>query len=107
LKFRKELEIQLFSRFGGIFKGGDKNTAARESITKLMSTRLGDRDDLLKTIVPDFSPNCRRLTPGPGYLEALTADNVNYISTPIERFTKTGIVTKDGMMRLPRELNFV
>ncbi|KAH7120751.1 hypothetical protein B0J11DRAFT_589497 [Dendryphion nanum] len=98
-KFRKELEAQLFSRFGGIFKGGDKSETARESITKLMATRLGDRDDLLKEILPDFAPNCRRLTPGPGYLEALTADNVNYISTPIERFTKTGIQTTDGTHR--------
>lgn len=96
LKFRKELEIQLFSRFGGIFRGGDKNETARENITKLMATRLGDRNDLLKDILPDFAPNCRRLTPGPGYLEALTADNVKYITTPIEKFTPTGIQTTDG-----------
>ncbi|KAF2014038.1 FAD/NAD(P)-binding domain-containing protein [Aaosphaeria arxii CBS 175.79] len=99
LKFRKDLESQLFSRFGGIFKDGTKNNEARESITKLMATRLGDRNDLLSEILPDFAPNCRRLTPGPGYLEALTANNVEYISTPIERFTKTGIVTKDGTHR--------
>ena len=100
-KFRKDLEAQLFSRFGGIFKGADKSEAARESITKLMTTRLGDRDDLLKKILPDFAPNCRRLTPGPGYLEALAADNVDYISTPIERFTKTGIQTTDGNVYYP------
>lgn len=96
LKFRKELEIQLFSRFGGIFKGGEKSENAREAITKLMSTRLGDRTDLLNAIVPDFAVNCRRLTPGPGYLEALTADNVDYVTSPIEKFTKTGIQTTDG-----------
>jgi cation diffusion facilitator CzcD-associated flavoprotein CzcO len=96
LKFRKELDDQLFSRFGGIFKGGEKSENARESITKLMSTRLGDRTDLLNAIIPDFAVNCRRLTPGPGYLEALTADNVDYVTSPIERFTKTGIQTKDG-----------
>lgn len=97
LKFRKELESELFSRFGGIFKGGDKNNTARETITKLMSTRLGDRTDLLNAIIPDFAPNCRRLTPGPGYLEALTADKVDYVTTPIEKFTRTGIQTTDGM----------
>ena len=96
LKFRKELELQLFSRFGGIFKGADKNNAARESITRLMATRLGERTDLLDSIVPDFAPNCRRLTPGPGYLEALTADNVEYVTTSIEKFTRTGIQTTDG-----------
>jgi cation diffusion facilitator CzcD-associated flavoprotein CzcO len=96
LKFRKELEGELFSRFGGIFRGGDKNNAARETITNLMSTRLGNRTDLLNKIIPDFAPNCRRLTPGPGYLEALAADNVDYVTTPIAKFTRTGIQTKDG-----------
>lgn len=96
IKFRKTLESELFSRFGGIFKGGDKNNKARETITALMSTRLGDRPDLLEAILPDFAPNCRRLTPGPGYLEALTADNVDYVTNPIEKFTQTGIQTKDG-----------
>jgi cation diffusion facilitator CzcD-associated flavoprotein CzcO len=46
-----------------------------------------------------FSPNCRRLTPGPGYLEALTEVNVNFIRTPIERFTKTGILITYGVER--------
>ncbi|KAF2026295.1 FAD/NAD(P)-binding domain-containing protein [Setomelanomma holmii] len=69
------------------------------TITKLMSTRLGDRVDLLNEIIPDFAPNCRRLTPGPGYLEALAANNVNYVTNRIERFTRTGIQTKDGTHR--------
>ncbi|KAJ4295458.1 hypothetical protein N0V90_007470 [Kalmusia sp. IMI 367209] len=66
LKFRKQLEVQLYSRFGGIFKDGEKNKDAKEAITKLMKDRLGDRIDLLDSILPDFAPNCRRLTPGPG-----------------------------------------
>ncbi|KAF7189315.1 FAD-binding monooxygenase moxY [Pseudocercospora fuligena] len=99
LKFRKELESKLFSRFGGIFKEGDANRAAKQTIHKLMSKRLGEREDLMKAIIPAFHPNCRRLTPGPGYLEAFTADNVDYITTPIDRFTKTGIVDKNGVHR--------
>lgn len=30
-------------------------------------------------MIPDFSPTCRRLTPGPGYLEALQEDNVSML----------------------------
>ena len=29
-------------------------------------------------VIPDFPVACRRLTPGPGYLEALCEDNVSY-----------------------------
>ncbi|KAL3425486.1 hypothetical protein PVAG01_02277 [Phlyctema vagabunda] len=97
--YRKDLEGRFFKRFGGIIKDGQKNTALRETFEKLMAERLGDRADLLDNLVPDFSPSCRRLTPGPGYLEALTQDNVSYISTQIERFTKSGIQTVDGTHR--------
>jgi cation diffusion facilitator CzcD-associated flavoprotein CzcO len=102
VKFRKELESSLFSRFGGIFKDTAKNRAARETITELMTSRLAGRQDLAEAIIPDFAPNCRRLTPGPGYLEALAQDNVSYITTPIEKFTATGIVTTDGKNPLTR-----
>ncbi|KAF2815551.1 FAD dependent oxidoreductase [Mytilinidion resinicola] len=99
LAFRKALESRLFSRYGGFFEKSEKSAIARAAITKLMANRLGDRNDLLDAIIPNFSPNCRRLTPGPGYLEAVAAENVEYVPTPIERFTATGIVTTDGIQR--------
>jgi len=64
-----------------------------------MAKRLEKKPELLDQMIPDFSPNCRRLTPGPGYLEALTQDNVDFISTPISHFTKNSIVTTDGTER--------
>lgn len=69
------------------------------------------------SVLPDFSVGCRRLTPGPGYLEALCEDNVgicmfagflfnlliswsstkvDYIPSQIKRITATGIETEDG-----------
>ncbi|KAH8882135.1 flavin-binding monooxygenase [Thozetella sp. PMI_491] len=99
LAFRKDLESRLFGRFGPIFKEEETNNALRERITALMTKRLAGRKDLVEAIVPDFAPNCRRLTPGPGYLEALTQENVSYVTTPIERFTEKGIQTSDGIIR--------
>ena len=49
--------------------------------------------------MPSFPPGCRRLTPGPGYLEALSADNVNVISETIVQATPDGLVTSDGKHR--------
>lgn len=98
-EYRQQLETKSFSRFGGIIKGSDKNVVLRDSFRKLMAQRLGDRSDLLDSILPDFSPSCRRLTPGPGYLEALAEENVSYISTKISRITRTGIETEDGIHR--------
>lgn len=72
-------------------------------------------------VLPDFAVACRRLTPGPGYLEALCSDNVTsftstsllpllyhsltdhcthpqveFIPTHIRRVTPTGIDLVDG-----------
>jgi cation diffusion facilitator CzcD-associated flavoprotein CzcO len=97
--FRKELESKFYRRFETLFKGSEKNKGMREEFIKLMAERLKKKPELLDSIVPDFSPLCRRLTPGPGYLEALTEDNVSFITTPISHFTKEGIVTTDGIER--------
>lgn len=42
---------------------------------------------------------CRRLTPGPGYLEALTDPKVDLIKTDIIKVDETGILTADGQHR--------
>lgn len=97
--FRKSVEAKSYTRFGIIFKNGLKSIAARENFTKLMAHRLNGRADLLKAVTPEFSPNCRRLAPGPGYLEALAEPNVDYINTKISHITPTGIVTTDGIHR--------
>lgn len=54
---------------------------------------------MLLRSIPDFSPGCRRLTLALGYLEALTSENVDYITTGIRRFMKTGIEIVDGVHR--------
>ena len=99
LDFRKNFESKFYGRFEAILRGSDANQKLREEFTTSMKERTKDKPDLLQQIVPDFSPNCRRLTPGPGYLEALAQPNVNFIRSPIVEFTKVGIVTKDGAER--------
>lgn len=99
LKFRKDMEDKYWRRFRGSIKDSPENAGLREQFIKIMKQRLKNKPEYLDLMVPDFSPNCRRLTPGPGYLEALTEDNVEFIQTTIERFTERGIVTNDGKER--------
>ncbi|KAL2876602.1 hypothetical protein SGCOL_008180 [Colletotrichum sp. CLE4] len=106
LSFRKALEGKLFSRFGGIFKDGPQNAAAENYIKELMRARLGANSELADEIIPEFPVGCRRLTPGPGYLEALNAENVNYITDRILEFTETGIRTVDGALLPANRDNF-
>ncbi|KAL2424181.1 FAD-binding monooxygenase tazF [Exophiala dermatitidis] len=99
LKYRKEMEAKYWRRFASTFRGSQENAEMRDTFIEIMRKRLAKKPELLDNLVPDFNPNCRRLTPGPGYLEAITQDNVNFIQTPIKRFTETGIETVDGKHR--------
>lgn len=64
--------------------------------TTLMKARLAKRPELAEFLIPNFAPGCRRLTPGPGFLEALTEDNVQPITTPISKVNASGVVLEDG-----------
>jgi cation diffusion facilitator CzcD-associated flavoprotein CzcO len=99
LKFRKEIEERYWRRFPSTFRGSKENEEMRDRFIEIMTQRLARKPELIDFLIPDFNPNCRRLTPGPGYLEALTADNVSLIQDPIKRFTATGVETVNGEHR--------
>ena len=97
LAFRKKIEAELQGGHVVTMRGSDAQKFAREDFTQMMRNRLSKKPKVAEHLLPDFPPLCKRLTPGPGYLEALTADNVNVIPTQISRVTSTGITTEDGV----------
>ncbi|KAK5126219.1 hypothetical protein LTR08_004772 [Meristemomyces frigidus] len=99
LKYRKDAEDGFWRNFAAQLADSEASKSSTKTFTDLMKKRLGDRPEMLAQLVPDFPPHCRRLTPGPGYLEALSKPNVTLIQSPIERFTEHGIVTTDGVHR--------
>jgi len=99
LEHRKGIESSFWRNFAAQIADSEVTKNATQKFTELMKKRLAEQPDLLDRLVPDFPPHCRRLTPGPGYLEALTKPNLTFIQTPIERFTEDGIVTTDGVHR--------
>lgn len=101
LTYRKKLEGGFYRVYAGQIAESDASKAIPAKLTALMKERLGggEKPPLIDELLPDFPPNCRRLTPGPGYLESLLRDNVELIRTPISHFTEDGIVTQDGTHR--------
>ncbi|KAF1811757.1 FAD/NAD(P)-binding domain-containing protein [Eremomyces bilateralis CBS 781.70] len=95
-KYRRRIEQRVVGGFSMFYRGSELNLTAKAAMQNLMRTRLGDRDDLKELIIPSWSPGCRRLTPGEGFLEALTRPNVTTVHTGIQRFTPNGILTADG-----------
>ncbi|KAK7222547.1 hypothetical protein V2G26_010550 [Clonostachys chloroleuca] len=99
LAYRKGEEDQYWRRFDALFRNSDTNSKAKQQYLEVMRKRVEKKLELLDSVIPDFAPHCRRLTPAPGYLEALCEENVDFIQTPIKSFTETGIETVDGKQR--------
>ncbi|KAM5353133.1 hypothetical protein ACJZ2D_016981 [Fusarium nematophilum] len=55
-----------------------------------MKEKLRQKPEIYDFLIPDFPPGCRRLTPGPGHLEAL------FIGAGIEEVTENGIIDTNG-----------
>jgi cation diffusion facilitator CzcD-associated flavoprotein CzcO len=99
MKYRRSLEEDMQGIFSLTHRGSLAQRAARDHFETLMKMRLSANPDLMEYMIPSSAPCCRRLTPGPGYLEALGAENVTMISTRIEKITPTGVITSDNIHR--------
>lgn len=68
-------------------------------LRKQMKQKLAKKPQLIERLIPTFGVGCRRLTPGIGYLETLTEENVNVVMDNIVKFTEEGILTIDDTER--------
>ncbi|CAK7222485.1 hypothetical protein SCUCBS95973_004857 [Sporothrix curviconia] len=115
LAYRRSIEANLHTKFHRNILGSKENEALRTACIDTMRQRVGGSQDWLDRLVPEFAPGCKRLTPAPGYLEAITgttvvggggggggggdAGKVTYIDTPLVSATEAGLVTADGVER--------
>ncbi|KAF2748392.1 FAD/NAD(P)-binding domain-containing protein [Sporormia fimetaria CBS 119925] len=97
LDFRKRIEAEINSLFGMYQQGSELSNQFREVITAEMHRRMGPGHEKLKEfIIPKWSPGCRRISPGDGYLEAIVKENVEPVFDGIKRIVPEGIETNDG-----------
>ncbi|GAA6040905.1 hypothetical protein JCM8097_003180 [Rhodosporidiobolus ruineniae] len=99
LRFRKSMEHELNNVHGVTLQGSALQVGAVKAFRELMERKLASKPKIAKSLIPNFAVGCRRLTPGPGYLEALVADNVDFVSCGIKRVTETGIEDNEGNHR--------
>ncbi|CAK7199559.1 hypothetical protein SEUCBS139899_002239 [Sporothrix eucalyptigena] len=98
LAYRKMLDSEIQSMTKVTLRGALSDEAAAH-FTASMKAKLTKKPEILGAILPSFAPGCRRITPGPGYLEALTEDNVSFVNDNIREVTPDGIVTaSDGAL---------
>lgn len=95
-EFRKNVEADGNAVHALTLKDSKFQEGARARFGEMMRERLSKKPEIAEKIIPSFAAGCRRLTPGPGYLEALTEDNVDFISTPLARVLENGVELSDG-----------
>lgn len=88
--------MELQSVHGATLKGTPEQIGAKEVFLENMKRRLSRKPELVDDLIPSFPPVCRRLTPGPGYLEALTDEKVELITSEIVKVDAEGVITADG-----------
>lgn len=98
LDFRLMIEAEGNNIHAVTLKGTPMQMGAQKEFEQGMKARLQKKPHLFDWLKPNFAPGCRRLTPGPGFLEAISEDNVNFIRDRISRITPKGVETEDGKL---------
>ena len=96
LEFRKTIETDGSMFYPATLKNSEMQGTVRRMFAQTMQTRLSKKPEIAAKLMPSFAPGCRRLTPGPGYLEALVEDNVDFITDEIEAIDKHGLRLASG-----------
>ncbi|EKJ74137.1 hypothetical protein FPSE_05676 [Fusarium pseudograminearum CS3096] len=96
LAYRRAIEYNINKNFGVLFRGSKEQTNLRQLAQDSMMQRLKDKPEIYDHLLPEFSPYCKRMSPGPGYLEALASPKVNTITCGISKIDATGVYTTDG-----------
>ncbi|EXJ79107.1 hypothetical protein A1O3_08608 [Capronia epimyces CBS 606.96] len=101
LAYRKGLDKQHYGAVNNQSArlGSEDNEKLRASLLATMLQRLRGDTAWLARLTPDYAPGCKRLTPAPGYLEAVAGPKVEFVDKPIVRATPTGLQTDDGNVR--------
>ncbi|RPD58021.1 flavin-binding monooxygenase [Lentinus tigrinus ALCF2SS1-7] len=97
--FRRTLEGHMNSMHGYTQRGSKLSVELETTFRKKMQVQLAKKPWIAEKLIPTFPVSCRRLTPGPGYLDALCADNTDFVTSPIKRFTESGVETEDGQQQ--------
>lgn len=98
LNFRMMVEADANNIHSVTLKGTPMQIGAQQAFEDGMKVRLQKKPQYFDWLKPKFAPGCRRLTPGPGFLEALVEDNVSFVRDRILRIEPKGVVTEDGKL---------
>ncbi|KAF4555237.1 Flavin-binding monooxygenase-like protein 6 [Elsinoe fawcettii] len=95
LKHRKQI-ISKTNKSFYIFMRGKNNEEGMRFAAAQMAEKLNHDPELCEKLIPKWELGCRRITPGPGYLESFLRPNCHLTNSPITSISETGVHTADG-----------
>ncbi|KAI0205291.1 flavin-binding monooxygenase [Astrocystis sublimbata] len=95
-RFRKEVEVDGNTIHEVSFRDSEMQRSGMGLFRAEMQQRLAKNPEIAEFLIPTFGVGCRRATPGPGYLEALTESNVEFITDGIAAITPSGVSLQSG-----------
>lgn len=95
LETRKEIEKGMNGSFGIFHSGSEAQMFSRQYMLSEMQKKLAN-PELEKLLIPEWSVGCRRITPGPNYLESLSRENVDVVYGEISSISESGPIMEDG-----------
>ncbi len=75
------------------------NDAHRRFFTKYIEAELGDRQEMLPEVLPDYPPFGKRMLLDNGWFRTVARDDVTLLNQAIREIDETGIRTADGTHR--------
>lgn len=73
-----------------------QNDAYRRYFSRYIREELGNREDLLAKVVPDYPPFGKRILLDNGWYRALMRQNVSLVNEAVSQVTEDGLVTQSG-----------
>ncbi|CAD6587284.1 MAG: hypothetical protein ASARMPRED_003053 [Alectoria sarmentosa] len=95
LSLRKRNEATANSMFSLYLRNSVLQNQVKTLVTSKMKEDSGYAFPEDK-LIPRYSVGCRRITPGPGYLKALTQENINVVYQGVAALTRQGCKLDNG-----------
>ncbi|KAK3113607.1 hypothetical protein LTR53_008935 [Teratosphaeriaceae sp. CCFEE 6253] len=93
---RHDMIARTNKAFRMFMKGSSTNKDAVAFATQQMASKLGNDPRLCEMLIPKWEVGCRRITPGPGYLESFTKSNCSVTNSRITHISASAVHTEDG-----------
>lgn len=81
-----------------IFMKGENNQEGMRVAAQQMASKLNNDPVLCEKLIPKWELGCRRITPGPGYLESFLRPNCHLTNSGITKVTENAVHTADGQV---------